>query len=938
MNAKRGIIVLGLLSAASMPTWAQQIKGVVIDQKSKETLIGAVVTVDGTNVKAITNIDGNFLIDGMKKDKTYTLYINYVGYKTQKIDGVQAKDADQVIALQPDEQQLKEVTVTAVERRNTDAAMIQVVKNSPVIVSNVSAQEISRTQDTNAGEVIRRVPGVSLIDDKFVMVRGLSQRYNNVWVNGGAVPSSEADSRAFSFDIIPSSQIDNLTIVKSPTAEYPADYSGGFIIVNTKEIPAENCFNIAVGGNWNTSSAFKDFSYSKGSGTDFLGFDNGLRNLNGDIHADLNPQLDANGKPVGDYATSLLGNGFNNDWLIKNKKPLGDLKLAASLNQRWMLGGRTLGMLAALNYTNEYRTYENMENNLYGIYDVANDKPNYLRHSVDDQYNNNVRLGAMLNFTFLSKDGNHKYQLKNIFNQLATSRYTWRDGVSAQSNLERSAEYYYRSRTTYNGQLTGKHTFTSDALDWSIGYAYANRHLPDRRRYLIDDALESGVYALSTGNDISREWTQLDEHILSLGVNDKHHFKFGNFEPDLQVGAYGEYRTREYQTRNFIYNWNVSDNNMPSDFRHSDIPTLLSSEANMGYDKLYLLEEKQMRNNYRGHNTLGAGYLALSLPFGKLGIHAGVRFEHNDMELISNSRDYEKSESSRHYKTDDVFPSLNTTYKISDQHQVRLSYGRSINRPEFREVSSSVYYDFDLASNVQGNTELKNCYVDNLDLRYEWYPSRGELISLAVFYKHFDSPIEWTYTVAGGTDLIYSYKNAKSANNYGVELDIRKNLGFIGLKDFSWSFNGALIKSKVQFEKGAKEEDRPMQGQSPYLINTGIFYKNAPLKMDIALLYNRIGKRIIGVGRSEGSTGDDSNSRVPHSYEMPRNTIDFSLAKKFGEHLELKLNVRDLLAEKIYYKQFADVTYSDGSKKEVEEIARCYKPGRNIGLQAIYKF
>lgn len=938
MNAKRGIIVLGLLSAASSPMWAQQIKGVVIDQKSKETLIGAVITVDGTNVKAITNIDGNFQIDGLKKDKTYTLYINYVGYKTQKIDGVQAKDADQVIALQPDEQQLKEVTVTAVERRNTDAAMIQVAKNSPVIVSNVSAQEISRTQDTNAGEVIRRVPGVSLIDDKFVMVRGLSQRYNNVWVNGGAVPSSEADSRAFSFDIIPSSQIDNLTIVKSPTAEYPADYSGGFIIVNTKEIPAENSFNIAVGGNWNTSSAFQNFSYTKGSGTDFLGFDNGLRNLNGGIHADLNPQLDANGKPVGDYATSLLGNGFNNDWLIKNKKPLGDLKLAASLNQRWMLGGRTLGMLAALNYTNEYRTYENMENNLYGIYDAANDKPNYLRHSVDDQYNNNVRLGAMLNFTFLSKDGNHKYQLKNIFNQLATSRYTWRDGVSAQSNLERSAEYYYRSRTTYNGQLTGKHTFTSDALDWSIGYAYANRHLPDRRRYLIDDALESGVYALSTGNDISREWTQLDEHILSLGINDKHHFKFGNFEPDLQVGAYGEYRSREYQTHNFIYNWNVSANNMPSDFRHSHIPTLLSSEANMGYDKLYLLEEKQMRNNYRGHNTLGAGYLAMSLPFGKLGIHAGVRFEHNDMELISNSRDYEKSELSRHYKTDDVFPSLNTTYKISDQHQVRLSYGRSINRPEFREVSSSVYYDFDLASNVQGNTELKNCYVDNLDLRYEWYPSRGELISLAVFYKHFDSPIEWTYTVAGGTDLIYSYKNAKSANNYGVELDIRKNLGFIGLKDFSWSFNGALIKSKVQFEKGAKEEDRPMQGQSPYLINTGIFYKNEPLKMDIALLYNRIGKRIIGVGRSEGSTGDDSNSRVPHSYEMPRNTIDFSLAKKFGDHLELKFNVRDLLAEKIYYKQFADVTYSDGSKKKVEEIARCYKPGRNIGLQAIYKF
>ena len=872
MKLKRGIIALGLLSAVSLQSWAQQLKGIVIDKNSKETLIGAVISIEGTDVKAVTDVNGNFSFEGLK-DGTYTLYIKYVGYKTLKIDGVQMKDANLTIALQPDEQQLKGVTVTAVERRNTDAAMIQVAKSSPVIVSNVSAQEISRTQDTNAGEVIRRVPGVSLIDDKFVMVRGLSQRYNNVWVNGGAVPSSEADSRAFSFDIIPSSQIDNLTIVKSPTAEYPADYSGGFIIVNTKEIPAENSFSLSVGGNWNTASAFQDFAYSKGSATDFLAFDNGMRSIHGGINASLAPQLDANGSPIDNYATSLLGNHLNNDWMVKSKKPLGDLKLAASLNHRWMLGGRTLGMLAALNYTNEYRTYEKMENNLFGIYDAANDKPNYLRHSVDDQYNNNVRLGAMLNFTLLSKDGNHKYQLKNIFNQLATSRYTWRDGVSAQSNLERSAEYYYRSRTTYNGQLTGKH-----------------------------------------------------------------HFKFGNFEPDLQVGAYGEYRSRKYQTREFIYNWNVSDNNMPSDFRHSDIPTLLSNKENMGYDKLYLLEQKQMRNNYRGHNTLGAGYLTLSLPFGQFGIHAGVRFEHNDMELISNTRDYEKSETSRHYRTSDFFPSLNTTYKLNDQHQIRLSYGRSINRPEFREVSSSVYYDFDLASNVQGNTELKNCYVDNLDLRYEWYPSRGELISLAVFYKHFDSPIEWTYTVAGGTDLIYSYKNAKSASNYGIELDIRKSLDFIGLRDFSWSFNGALIKSKVQFEKGAKEENRPMQGQSPYLINTGLFYKNEPLKMDIALLYNRIGKRIIGVGRSEGSSGDDSNARVPHSYEMPRNTIDLSFAKKFGSHLELKLNIRDLLAEKVYYKQFADVTYSDGRTKEVEEITRCYKPGRNIGLQAIYKF
>lgn len=826
------------------------------------------------------------------------------------------------------DQNLGEVVVTGVVMKGTEAATIQETKRSALVLSTISAQEISRTQDSNAGEVIRRVPGVSLIEDKFVMVRGLSQRYNNVWVNGGAVPSSEADARAFSFDLIPSSQIDNLTIVKTPAAEYPADYTGGFILVETKEIPTSNSLQIQLGGNWNSRSAFHDFLYSKGSSTDFLGFDGSLRSLKGGINGRLNAL---------DNGTSLMGNGLNNDWAVKSRTPFGDLKLSASLSRRWLIGKHRLGMLAAVNYTNETRTYTGMENNLFGVYDVQNDRSNYLRHSTDDQYNQNVRLGVMFNITYLSSTGRSKIQLKNIFNNIGNARYTWREGVSAQANLERSAEYYYRSRTTYNGQLTGKHTFTRDALDWSLGYAYANRHLPDRRRYLIDDALESGIYALTTGNDISREWTQLDEHIFSAAVNDKHDFMFGSWQPSVKLGAYGEYRTREYLTREFIYNWNASDNTLPTDFRHQDIPSLLSDETNFGERGLYLLEQVRWRNNYRGHNTLGAGYVQATLPFGRLSILAGLRFEHNDMELISNSRDAERSEQRRHYRTSDLFPSLNATYRMNTQHQLRFSYGRSINRPEFREVSSSVYYDFDLASSVQGNTELRNCYVQNCDLRYEWYPSHGELVSVAAFYKHFDSPIEWTYTVAGGTDLIYSYKNAQSANAYGVELDIRKSLDFIGLPCLSWSFNGALIKSCVQFDEGSREENRPMQGQSPYLVNTGLFYKNTKSQFDIALLYNRIGKRIIGVGRSEGSTGSDDNARVPDSYEMPRNTIDLTASKKFGQHWELKCAIRDLFGERVQYKQFADVHYANGTQRAVEQITRSYKPGTNFSLSILWR-
>lgn len=912
--------------------YAADIKGKVTDSTTGEPLIGATIQIDGTPKATATDIDGLFAFSGLDENANYTLTIKYISYKTKKIDGVRAEAQPQVIEIKltPDEQTLNEVTVTGVARKNTEIAVIQMTKSSPVIVSNVSAQEITKTQDTNAGEVIRRVPGVSLIDDKFVMVRGLSQRYNNVWINGGAVPSSEADSRAFSFDLIPSSQIDNMQIVKTPSPEYPADYTGGFITITTKDIPAENTAELSVGGNWNDITSFSDFKYAKGSGTDFLGFDSGMRGLNGGINSTLN-SIAGNG-------VDLQNNHLNNDWRVRNMNPVGDLKLSGSLGRSWKLGDRQLGMIAAFNYSNEYRKYEDMQNNLFGVYDADKDQSNYLRYSVDDQYNHNVRLGAMLNFTLLSADGNSKYQLKNIFNQIGNDRYTWREGLSAQSDNENSAEYYYRSRTTYNGQITGKHTFALDELDWSASYSYANRNVPDRRRYLINDALEPGVMQLTSPNDISREWTKLDEHIVSAAVNDKHDFKFGSFTPSLKFGAYGEYRTRKYTTRDFIYNWNAASNTLPDGFRQFDLSEMLSDESYFGADRLYLLEEQHMRNNYKGNNYLGAGYFAANIPLGNFNIYAGLRYEYDHMELITNTRDNAESPFSHNYEYNDLFPSVNTTYKINDKHQLRLSYGKTVNRPEFREVSPSVFYDFDLASNVQGNTDLKPCYIQNVDFRYEFYPSKGELISIAAFYKYFDSPIEWTYTVTGGTSLVYSYMNAQRANNYGIELDIRKDLSFIGLPGFSWSFNGALIKSRVKFEAGSKEEDRPMQGQSPYLVNTGLFYKNDKLQLDVALLYNRIGKRIIGVGRSEGTTSGNEALRVPDSYEMPRDVIDLSASKKFGKHWELKLSIRDLLAQKVYYKQFADVHYSNGTSREVEQITRAYKPGRNIGVSAVYKF
>lgn len=900
------------------------VEGIVKDSETGETLIGAtIMTEDGKGTA--TDMDGHYSLN--VSNGKHTIRVRYIGYvNVEKQINVKSGTQTLDFEMKADNATLGDVTIVGEKRQDTEAAAMREQQAAHVAMTTVSEQHIKRTQDKDASEVIRRIPGISIIDEKYVMVRGLSQRYNNVWMNGAAVPSSEADQRAFSFDIIPSSQISSMKVVKSVSAEYPADYTGGFILVNTKDVPLRNTWSVSVGGSYNTETHFKDQLTYKGSATDFLGFDNGKRGLRDGIKTALKPQ---------NNGYSLLGNDLNNDWTLHNSKPVADLSLSTNFSHRWHSeGGQTIGLTGSVNYSNNYRTLLDIENNMFGAYDQTHDASNYLRRAKDDQYNNNLRLGALLGLVWLSADGNQRVELKQIFNQLGKKRYTYRRGYDAQSDYMEQAEYYYQSRSTYNLGLSGKHSLTEGSnIDWNLGYAYANRNLPDRRRYTIF-AQESGALEVENLNDINREFSFLGENIYSGGTNWNRSLSFSEWKPTLKVGAYGEHRQRKYDTRFFTYAWPTGQ--LPQQMRELDVPTQLLTEKNYGENGLYLLEQVDWSNNYEAKNTLGSGYLSVLMPFmnDKLEAYAGVRFESSHTELISHTRRQEYSPLSTKYDYNDLFPSLNLTYHLSKAQQLRMAYGRTTNRPEFRELSTSVYYDFDLASNVQGNHNLKPAYIDNVDLGWEWYPNPGEVISLSVFYKHFRDPIEWTYTVAGGTDLIYSYVNAKGADNYGLELDLRKQLDFIGLPQLSVSVNAAWIHSSVNFPEGSRELDRPMQGQSPYLVNAGLFFTSdlaAPSESwkkgwTASVLYNTIGKRIIGVGRSVGS--GETDVRVPDSYEMPRHQLDLNVGKSFGR-FDIRLSLRDALAQKVQFKQFEKT-----AKGEVQQVTRCFKPGRTLSLTA----
>ncbi|MDR1652090.1 MAG: TonB-dependent receptor [Prevotellaceae bacterium] len=906
------------------------IAGAVLDKTTGETIAGATVLMENTGKALISDLDGRFAFNGVPAGQ-YKLKISFISYQTADIDvKISAQETKQIqVEMSEATNALHEVSVVAVRKQDTELAMLTAMKASLNVVSGVSAQQIARTQDKDAGEVIKRVPGISIIDDKFVIARGLAQRYNNVWVNNSAVPSSEADARAFSFDIIPSSQIENIVIVKSPSPELPADFSGGFIKVTTKSIPSENSFQISCGGSFDTQTHFNDFKAATGSATDFIGFDNGFRALN----SSMPKRLDNSDVAQVDFAAK---NGFNNDWAIKTQKPMIDRRFAAALNRKWQTeSGRQFGLTAALNYSYAARTFKNMDNARYGVYNSLIDRPVFIYKYTDNVYNTDVRTGAMLNFSAILNE-NHRLEFRNIFNQLGKDRYTQRSGFMYVSGeyIQELQEYLYSSRAAYSGQIAGNHIFSKNKTDWTLGFSYSNKHQPDRRRIertensFADDP-HFGMMRIEAG-DIKRDFVDLNELSYSFAGNYSRDFDFGKITPTLKAGVFGEYKKRDYQTRSFFYLWNAE--NLPSDFSYYNIINQILITENLSADKLYLYEDTdQSRYSYSGSNALAAGYAAVNLPFNKWNIYAGLRAEYNNMSVTNFTTINGDRARTRNYPQFDLFPSVNAAYNFDAKNIVRFACGASINRQEFRELSPSTYYDFDIFSFIKGNPQLKAAKILNLDLRYEFYPTPAELISIALFCKNFRNPIEWTYRNAGET-YIYTFENAEVANSFGLEIDLKKQLDFIGLRNVFLTFNGALISSRVWFGEDSEEHDRPMQGQSPYLVNAGLFYKTDTEQWNAGVLYNITGRRIVGIGKTDASEGGSINNELPDMYEMPRHALDFTFGKKFGKKFEISGSIRDILAQEVVFKQFPKFYDSNNILQTREQTTKKYKTGRNVAL------
>ncbi len=941
-------IAFMLLSTVGM-TQTGVIRGTIADANTKETLIGATVALQGTSNGAITDFDGNFKIEKVAPG-AYNLVISYVSYDSQIVRVELTKDQESIVNvdLKLASVDIEEVNVVAKRRDNTEVSMISNLRAGSLIVSGISAQQISKSQDKDAAEVIRRVPGITITDGKFVIVRGLIERYNSVMLNGATAPSFEADKRAFSFDAIPSGLINNILIYKSPAPELPADFAGAAINIETKDVADENSLVVSYSTGLSQKATFNsDFATYKGSKTDWLGWDNGSRDIPEGVptstaFADLYDFSDAEANPQKFEDISRISKLFSNNWETTTKSPFLDQSFSIASQRRFLLGKVTFGNLTAFNYglSNKYIDRSRIE--YQGLSDFTGEViKDFDFHDVISS--KNAKIGFIHNWNILYGN-NQKLEFRNFLNQAGTSSTNVRNGINYYDGKTLNIyDLKFVSRLVYSGQLAGEQKFNKDQtmLKWMLGYGLTKNSQPDNRRLTYvqensDDADAVQNYYLLIQNspnvyDAGRLWSDMTENIYDVKVDLEHKFKLFDTEKDwlLKAGGFYEKKERSFSSRIIGV---VAFRNPPFDLHNTAtnlfVPenmffrrTSPSSQFGFTYRDTYRPED-----SYNASDIIQAGYLGIQIPvLNKITVYGGVRIE-KFSRLITDF--YVPTPTPELYDitrdTVNFFPSVNASYNINEKHLIRASYGKTVNRPEFREMANFAYQDFDMFAIVHGNDSLQNAYINNYDLRYEWYPSMGEMVSVAAFYKDFSNPIE-VFLIPAGTGYDYKPFNTESAYSMGLELDLRKTLtefatagNFLHyLKDLTIIFNSSLIKSEIQTSQAfARENHRIMQGQSPFIMNLGLNYLNPGNGLSVNLSYNTVGKRIAYVGSPVN----------PHTWEMPRNSLDLTIQKRMGKRTTVKLGMKDILNEPVQFVQYY------GANDQIEVPTIYYVPNRQITL------
>lgn len=937
------IVFLGFTSIAQNSS----LSGKIIDSKTNEALFGVKVILTGTGKGAISDGDGNFSIKGITAGK-FTLEVRYETYNNLILQDINVKEGENLtinIPLDKVVMELGQVTVTAKVNKDSNTELLRLQRNSATVVDGINAETFKKTPDSKASDVFKRITGASVQDNKFVVIRGLNDRYNFGLINGAPLPSSESDRKAFSFDLFPSNMLDNLIISKTATPDQPGEFAGGVIDISTSEPKEKDFQSIQIGGSYNTISTFRNFETYDGSKTDFLGFGQGARKLPTGLpgsadFSDLDKAEQAN-----------LAKLFTPTWNTTGRTAMPNLSLQYSLGKTYKIGKeKSLGFVAAYSYQNNNSIYSQVRR------EFEEQATGVITKSVlnDTVYNNSILNAGMLNFKFTLNPKSNIY-FKNMYSVSSEDKVNIRKGTRELDNdpkqFDRSTNFWYTQNNLYTTQLYGKHEQEKSKINWNLGFSNVTRQIPNLRRIVYRkqasteaDTTEeylaiiqpTGTIPTAAGNMF---WSNSSEQIYSAKYDYSRQLDFGVFKNELKIGGMHQYRNKDFASRNLGFSqYKPNGSSFNSDL------LLLPADQIFNAENLGLLENGQggfkldeatnVDDNYQASSFLNAGFLMLDSKIAeKLRVVVGARLE--SYNQVFNYIEFGSNQAQRIDTTvTDILPSVNLIYSMNKKMNFRASFYQTVSRPEFRELAPFTFYNFLIDNIISGSPTLQRAKISNADLRYEFFPGAGQIISVSGFYKQFTNPIELINRTGSSSPPELYYTNVAGATSYGAEAEYRMNLGMFKKKD-STSFlkqitlyaNASLIRSKVDLDSIVGSEiDRPLQGQSPYIANAGVYFTNKKGDLSVSASYNLVGQRIYIVG----------NVQEPSVWENGRNVIDFQIAKTFNEKFELKLNVKDLLAQELVF--FQDLNgnkkYDFGTDNAWQEV----KFGQTISLSLKYNF
>lgn len=891
----RSLAAAFTLFALSQAASAQQrfptgrIVGRVVDATTGQGLVDAGVQVAGTTLGVQTGVDGRFVLSNVTAG-TETLEVRRIGYVPKKVTAIRlgaGQTIEQNISLSVAAARVSAVTVTASAERGTVNEALDRQRTAAGVVNSVTAEQITRSPDGDAAQAVQRVSGVTVQDDKYVYVRGLGERYTTASLNGARVPSPEPEKRVVPLDLFPAGLLQSVTTAKTFTPDQSGDFAGAAVNIETREFPARRSLTLQATGGYADGSSGARLIAPRGVGGEALAMAGAGRNLPTLVRSVGNFQ----GITLNHADQNLLINQFRNAWTPTTATTPPNSSAALSLGGNDPVLGHPIGYLLSGSYS--FST-DLKDRQIRALADRG-DTPGATRtidQFVGQTASQNVLWGGLANLSTMLGIGS-RLAFNGMYDRTADNEARVERGSFENEGIRaKITRMQYVERAVHSAQLSGQHEYGIHRLDWAVTSSGVRRDEPDRSEFVqvIQQTTPNGPETLrwlATGNGGAvRTFASLDERSTEAKADYGLSLQAFGLDHSIKIGGLARQTTRDADTHAYSISAPGAGDNITS----LEPEQIFDGRFSGPTDSVFTIAPLAQGGSYGARDHLSAVYGMADVSLSRRArLIGGVRYERDNLQVDAQSTLGSPVAVQRQWN--DVLPSLALNIQLGETKQLRVSASQTLARPEYREIAPVSSREVLNGDDVLGNDALERTRVTNGDIRWEWYPRSGEVLSVGLFAKRFDKPIERVYQAQGSGTRTVFYTNAKGADNYGAEIEARKNLGFFhpGLERLELFSNVTVMKSTIELDPNTQASatnlSRRMVGQAPYVVNAGLTYLARGNGTSATLLFNRVGPRIDAAG----------DAPLPDVIEQPRNGLDLSIRLPVAGAFSARIDAKNLL-------------------------------------------